>query len=328
MTLNDSSSSQYTADSRLPGELRDLHLPRPRGPGPARRVDRLRRRPGTTCSCRRYLTLFDPDGRVAADSEPQGVGNYGNVDVRSPAAGLWTGVVSGYPAGDGGYNGKVVWQAVTQNYTSFGPLLGVVAVAGAGPGEELHALRRRRRPRPATWPPRSCCSSSLGGVTSIPVVVRSLINVAAGGAFSGVLTGGNGRGALGHRRLLPVQRPAAAPRPCGRSSRCATTRAPGQHRRRLPGQPGRQRRRLRAELRPVRRAARHHRPDAHRDRAQSGRRPVDADRGVRRAGPGHRGGRPVHRERRLHAGGRRRPRRGAARRQHDAAAAGRPSRSR
>ena len=194
VTLNDASSSQYTADTGYPVNYTTFTFRVPAGQDRLDVSDAYAAGPADVF-LPPYLTLFDPDGRLAADSEPQGVSNFGNVEVRSPLGGLWTGVVSGYPAGDGGYNGKVVWQAVTQNYTSFGRYS--VPSLWLAPGQaKSFTLSVAVPAAPGDLAASILLRSSLGGATSIPVVVRTLVDVAAGGAFSGVLTGGNGRGVL------------------------------------------------------------------------------------------------------------------------------------
>ena len=191
VTLQDTTSDQVIDWSGYPNNYAEFHFTVQPGQS---RLDVSIAYPGdvSTLSDPVQLFLIDPKGRYAAASNPQGFGNYGNADVRSPVAGTWTAVVNDVVAADDGYNGTVSWQAVTEQYQAFGSVspssfslapgasrnVTVTATAPSAPGDEAASL---------------AINSNLGGPTSIPVVVRSLIEPSAGGAFSGVLTGGNGR---------------------------------------------------------------------------------------------------------------------------------------
>jgi hypothetical protein len=159
--------------------------------------------PGTPANgnnSRVRLILIDPLGRLAAHSLPQGVGNFGNVDVRQPLQGTWTGVIFGDVASVHGTNGVVPWQVSTQRFVSFGSISPSSFFLGQGQSQTIHVTAT------TPWTPGdsagSIVLSSSGdgfdrfvGVerNTIPVTLRSLVDLSHGGGFQGVLTGGNGR---------------------------------------------------------------------------------------------------------------------------------------
>jgi hypothetical protein len=139
------------------------------------------------------LALIGPNGEYENHSVPQGAGNHGQADVRAPAAGTWTAIffASASPVG---FKGTVNYEFTTTKYTTFGTVSPASATIkpGASATFQVHA----RLPQDAGDLTAAVqFNTPLGTQSSIPLTLRTLLSTSTdGGAFTGALTGGNGRG--------------------------------------------------------------------------------------------------------------------------------------
>ena len=192
VTLSNAHSRHITDWLGLPDNYGVLHFNVPRHQNRLSAEIAYPGNPGNGNNARVRLILIDPRGRFAAHSLPQGVGNFGNVDVVNPVAGRWTAVIFGIQSGvNGGTAGRVPFEASTQRYASFGSVSpSSLSLAAGATGMFTFTASTPPRPGDASG---SVVLDAGHGVTSVPVTLRALVNVARGGAFSGTLTGGNGR---------------------------------------------------------------------------------------------------------------------------------------
>ena len=143
-----------------------------------------------------HVTLFEPDGTFAAYSDPQGQADYAEVEVADPPAGKWTALFfteqNGALKGGIGTSGPVQWDASVWDYTK-GPSL-TPSVLSIAPGQTATAALSVVNPHRPGDTSESIVISTPAGRTTVPVAVRTMIPISAdGGAFGGVLSGGNGR---------------------------------------------------------------------------------------------------------------------------------------
>ncbi|HEY2079421.1 MAG TPA: protease inhibitor I9 family protein [Streptosporangiaceae bacterium] len=155
--------------------------------------------------------LINPKGKLAIQSEPQGTSNFTPADVLHPMAGRWTAVIFDMTGGkEGGTQGKIHFTVSTQRLVSFGHVSPSV----------LHLAPGASSPFTFTVKTPGSAGDIAGSVRvnsgSIPVTLRSMVNLGAGGHFSGTLTGGNGRDGLpgnGQINYYEFNVPAGSPAP-------------------------------------------------------------------------------------------------------------------
>ena len=192
--LNDATSPQVPNYQGIQQNYSVFHFTVPPGENRLVADDFYPGNPANGNNSRVRMDLIDPKGRFASHSFPQGVGNFDTADVVNPTPGTWTGVLYGDVASVGGTNGTVGWQISTEKFAPFGSV---------SPSDVLLAPGQSRTVTVSATTPSSpgdadgsiVFTSNLGisGTSTIPVTLRSEVNPAKGGAFSGTLTGGNGR---------------------------------------------------------------------------------------------------------------------------------------
>jgi Peptidase inhibitor I9 len=193
-TLNDATSPQTPNYQGIQQNYSVFHFTVPPGENRLVADDFYPGNPAAGNNSRVRMDLIDPKGRFASHSFPQGVGNFDTADVVNPTPGTWTGVLYGDVASVGGTNGTVGWQISTEKFASFGSVSPSAVLLAPGQSRTV-TVSATTPSAPGDADASIVFTSNLGtgGTSTIPVTLRSEINPTKGGAFSGTLTGGNGR---------------------------------------------------------------------------------------------------------------------------------------
>jgi hypothetical protein len=156
---------------------------------------------GSTDALSVFMALIDPQGRQAAYSIPQGSSvGYAHVDVVKPKSGTWTLLVWSRPAGTAGsYKGPLQFTWGVENYVKLGntyPSHLTLAPGASGYVTADFAMPNTPGDLSAAIKFGDSSSGASAPYPAIPVSLRSLVpTTRTGGNFTGILTGGNGRGA-------------------------------------------------------------------------------------------------------------------------------------
>jgi hypothetical protein len=147
-----------------------------------------------------FEVLFDPHGKVAADSEVQGVPQgFGQVEVRNPIPGKWRAIYFSRPGSDK-FSGNIATSVTVQKLLAV-PHSVSPASAKLKPGASKSFTVRYRTP---SSPGDAAAEVSFGPtVGAVPILTRAEVQPKVGtpGSFAGVLTTGNGRMSLAGQEL-------------------------------------------------------------------------------------------------------------------------------
>ena len=151
-----------------------------------------------TCACGGTstllrLVLIGPNGEYENWNSPQGTTNFARVDQANPPAGTWTAYFYAN-ANATGFKGNVSYDFRATKYKSAGSVSPANAVLKPGQSQKF-TVRQTLGENPGDVSAALAFTTSFHQVTTVPVTKRTLISTTGdGGAFTGALTGGNGRG--------------------------------------------------------------------------------------------------------------------------------------
>lgn len=138
------------------------------------------------------LRLLDPGGGLAASTDPQGPGGFGQADVHAPVPGTWTAIFDTRATSDG-FHGTVAFDLRGLAYSRLGTV--VPASLTLQPGQRATFRVAVATPeQPGDLSAAVQLDTDRDRRVAVPLTLRSLIPTTGGhGRFTGTLTGGNGR---------------------------------------------------------------------------------------------------------------------------------------